>query len=118
MTNGYQTKNKEEILNVFEKKHTLSVKEISSLLPHIDQSTIYRNIKKFITKEILKEVHTDKEEVFYEKTGDVHDHFICDDCDDIQALHIKKEYLERIVPIGCHIKNGSLTVHGNCHKCS
>jgi Fe2+ or Zn2+ uptake regulation protein len=110
------TKNKNYILDLFEKYHTLTAKEISERIPDAEKSTIYRNLKRFMSDKLLHEVHTNNKEKTYELSGHLHDHFICNDCDKIESINIKK-ILNDVIPSGSKIKKGGIVIYGICKKC-
>ncbi len=105
---------KEKIITVLKKHHLLSIAEIEQKIGG-NFSTIFRNIEILKTEGLVKQIVKDKDTVLYEYSGGghAHDHFVCDDCGDVQAIHVDKKAL--------HIKGKGkamdVTVHGICDEC-
>lgn len=111
------TRNKERVLNIFKNKHTLTVQELGVLLPEMDASTIYRNIERFVTDGVLREVHAHAEGAAYELTEGTHDHFVCDTCRTVLAMHVQTHLMKKILPSGALMRDGGVVVHGTCKRC-
>lgn len=78
------TKKRQLILNVLrEHHHTLSAKDIHSLLPDIDLVTIYRTLDLLVKEQLIKEVHLGGNEAQYEYQHEHHHHAICADCEKV-----------------------------------
>ena len=106
---------KQKIIDILKKNHLLSIADIHDKIPEANFSTIFRNIEILKTEGLVKQIIADKDLVLYEliEKGHTHDHFVCDDCGDVQIIHIDKKDL--------HIKGKSevseVTVHGKCSDC-
>lgn len=106
---------KEKILNILKKHHLLSIADIHDNLSGANFSTIFRNVEILKTEGLIKQIVKDKDTVLYEYVGEghAHDHFICDDCGDVQSIHVDQKAL--------HIKGKGkvkdVTVHGVCDEC-
>lgn len=106
---------KEKILNLLKKNHLLSISDIHDMLPKANFSTIFRNVEILKMEGVIRQILKDKDTVLYEYVGKgyVHDHFVCDDCGDVQTIHVDKKAL--------HIKGKGkaidVTVHGVCDNC-
>jgi Fe2+ or Zn2+ uptake regulation protein len=106
---------KEKIIQILKKNHLLSITDIHDKLPDANFSTIFRNVEILKTEGLVKQIVKDKDTVLYEYVdgGHAHDHFVCDDCGDVQAIHVDKKAL--------HIKGKGkaidVTVHGICGDC-
>lgn len=98
--------------------HSLSAKELSSLLPKLDFSTIYRNLKRFVEDGILRAVNTGSESVSYEIAETKHDHFVCGSCERVKEIKIEASYLQKYLPRGYSINLGQNIIKGTCNKCS
>ena len=80
------TKNKDCILELFEKFHTLTAKQVSKKFPEMEFSTIYRNLERFIEDRVLKEVYTKSKTKTYELANCLHDHFVCETCNLVKSV--------------------------------
>ncbi len=109
------SKYKDKIIDILKKNHLLSLSEINSLLPEANFSTIYRNIEILETENIIRSFIKNKNEILYEYIdhSHEHDHLICDNCGDIQSIHIDKKKLN----LKGDFKLYSLTMHGKCKDC-
>lgn len=112
------TKNKEQILGVFKGRHALTVQEMCQLLPEIEVSVVYRNIERFVADGVLREVDTHASSIAYELAETVHDHFVCDDCHEIEDIHIRSAPVKKMLPKGVQMRAGGVVVHGVCKQCS
>lgn len=105
---------KQKIIDTLKKNHLMSIADIEKKVK-ANFSTIFRNIEILKTEGLIKQVVKDKDTILYEYVGEghAHDHFICDDCGDVQAIHVDKKAL--------HIKGKGkaqdVTVHGLCGDC-
>lgn len=111
------TKNKERILDIFKNKHILTKQEICKLLPDIEMSTVYRNIERFVTDGVLREVYTYPNVVAYEYVENLHDHFVCDVCYEVDKIHLLDNLIKEVLPNGFITKKGGVVIHGICKKC-
>lgn len=105
------SKYRKEILDLFKKRHLLTIAEINKLVPEADYSTVFRNIEKLLVDKKIKKVVIDNKLVAYESSDDVHDHFICDKCGDIESMHLS---------IRNNIKDKTVTdivIRGMCNNC-
>jgi Fe2+ or Zn2+ uptake regulation protein len=106
------TRNKEIILDTFKGKHALTVHEICELRPEIEGSTIYRNMKRFVEDGVLREVYTSHNATAYELAQNTeHDHFVCEKCNNVELISIRKDTLKIPLPIT------DITVRGLCRNC-
>ncbi len=112
------TQNKKQILDLFNDRHTLTTKEICTLLPKVERSTIYRNIERFLADGILRQVYVSQGVSTYELDGEAHDHFICNECKTIEEIHIRNESIRKSLPDGAIMQDGGVVVHGMCKDCS
>lgn len=111
------TKHKQEILHLFHTAHVLSAQEIVAQLPHIDTSTIYRNLERFVADGELRLVVLGTSEAKYELAEHAtHGHFVCDSCGEIKSVHMP-DSLARSKPKGSQIAHIELTLHGRCAEC-
>lgn len=104
----------------------LSAKEIFFKLrkdnPRLKLSTIYRNLNKFIDKDIVKKLNikNNKHENLFElKSARHHHHLVCVECGDIKELECPLEdYLKKVAKENNYeIKDHRLTIYGVCSSC-
>lgn len=105
-----ESKHKQKILSLLQKKHLLSIAEIHALLPKADYSTIFRNVESLTKEKSLKRIVIDNKSTVYELGDHRHDHFICGDCHKIEPISIPR------VSIKGH-KIDDITVRGLCNTC-
>ncbi|PJE77137.1 hypothetical protein COV05_00815 [Candidatus Uhrbacteria bacterium CG10_big_fil_rev_8_21_14_0_10_48_16] len=81
------TKDREQILELFESTRTWTAKEIHEALPHLDLSTVYRNLTKLVASGLVSDVHAHDGQSHFERAGVTHhDHRVCDTCDVIECV--------------------------------
>ncbi|TCK62117.1 Fur family transcriptional regulator [Seleniivibrio woodruffii] len=91
-TNTVRTEARETILRmILESDRPLSANELHSVVRDrgIDLATVYRALKLFTEKGLVRPVHTDGGLSFYEKSCEhnpPHPHFVCEGCGQIECL--------------------------------
>lgn len=91
----------------------MSMTEIQNAIPKADFSTIFRNIETMVKNGEIKKIFINHKETRYELADHAHNHFICNDCGDIESLHITLSKTE------LRAKNVSdITVRGTCNNCT
>jgi Fe2+ or Zn2+ uptake regulation protein len=113
-----QTKHKDNILGLFREHHILTAHNVRELLPAVDTSTIYRNLRHFVSDGILREVHAESGVVSYERADTRHDHFVCNTCNKVEEMDSCRNAIQDLVPSGARIADGSVIVHGTCRTCT
>lgn len=103
---------REHIMNILKQHHLLSIKEINQKIPKANFSTIFRNIEQLHNENLIKRIMIDKDTILYELADHTHDHFVCNDCGEIQKINVLKK-----------IKTNKLTisdvmVRGLCGSCN
>ena len=83
-------KYKKEILRFFDAHHLLSLADLEKMLPEADYSTVFRNVKYLTESGTLKKITVEKNRVLYELAGHKHDHFVCDGCESVEAVHLPR----------------------------
>ncbi len=95
----------------------LSAAAIQTALPHIDLTTVYRNLDQFVIDGDVKKI-TLGGEALYEYQPHPHHHAVCDECHRVIHFTAPDEKIKQL--LGLHdftISNLELTVHGICnHK--
>jgi len=112
------TINKKRILDIFEKKHALTVRELGKLLPDIDKSVLYRNVERFVKDNVLRQVYINPKIIAFERINEEHDHFVCDNCYNVQGINNVNSIIKDILPKGVSVSRGGVVIHGTCKKCS
>lgn len=102
---------KEQILKLLQKKHLLTIAEIHKAIPDADYSTVFRNVEQLLTDKKIKKVIIDNKSIAYESAKESHDHFICNDCGTVEAIHIPHDAIKGK-------KVDDITVRGSCDGCS
>lgn len=105
-TNIYQ----EQIISALENTHVLSLTELQEQIPEADFSTLYRNVQHLVADGILRSVIVDHKRTVYELANYSHDHFVCTDCQIVEAVTLPKQVLgTRVV--------SDVVVRGQCEDC-
>lgn len=95
----------------------LSAAAIHSALPHIDLTTVYRNLDQFVLEGDVKKI-TLGGEALYEYQPHPHHHAVCDECHRVIHFTAPDEKIKTLLGLkDFSISNLELTVHGICnHK--
>lgn len=95
----------------------LSATAIHAALPHIDLTTVYRNLDQFVADGDVKKI-TLSGEALYEYQPHPHHHAVCDECQRIIHFTAPDEKIKQLLGLeDFTISNLELTVHGICnHK--
>ena len=116
MTERRHTKNKEEILDLFRAHHVLTETDLVQKLPHMNPSTVYRNVRRFESDGVLVPVQVEEKQYFELADHGKHDHFVCDECHEVEELHLQRDtVLEGIT--NKHVHGVEIVVHGLCARC-
>jgi Fe2+ or Zn2+ uptake regulation protein len=104
---------REKIIKLLSMSHLMTMGEIHIALQDANFSTIFRNIEALVNAGIVKEIVLDKDVVFYElnEVGHKHDHFVCNDCGVVEAIHMPHHSIK-----GRKIED--ITVRGTCNNCN
>ncbi len=123
---GYKiTHGRISILEIFSKYHApLNVEFISKHIkkPKLDAATIYRTLKSFEEKGILKRVDLRGDTTYFELNDHHHHHLICKKCGDIEDVEICEinKLSEKVLKYSLKFKTiseHSLEFFGFCVKC-
>lgn len=114
-----------EILCVFLKGHgPFSADDVAQKLPDgfCDQATIFRTLKQFKEKKILKLIQFQEDFARYElnQKGHHHHHIVCEDCGKVEVLETcpLDELLKEARAKGFKVKDHALELFGQCRKCA
>lgn len=89
--------------------------------PAIGYSTVYRGLLRLRDEGRVSEIVAHGEAAAYEPVGPEHAHFFCVKCRKLSDLHLTlpKNFFRKAAQVEHAIITGvSLTVHGNCSRCS
>ncbi len=113
-----QTKHRTAILEALKaSEEALSAQQIHALLPHINLVTVYRNLENFVTLGTIKKFNLDGNEAVFEHQSHQHHHAICDDCHDVQHIHIDEKKLKEALRLtNFAINDIDIIVRGTCQK--
>lgn len=128
MENSRNTRQKQMILSILrEADRPMSINEVyilvSSELPKIAKSTIYRNIDALLSQNLIDKYHLNDNEVFYriKYNQSEHRHFIiCDTCNkmfDLPSCPIH-EIEHALEEKGFIIKEHQIQITGICKSCA
>lgn len=114
---GRRSKKREDILGVITSAHeALSAADIHATLPHIDLTTIYRNLERFVAHDQVREVHLGDETVRYEKKDQHHHHHaVCTNCE--RVIHFSAPDLKLKKMLGIedfNVDEIEILVRGRC----
>lgn len=117
------TKQRKAILDCLTKASgPLSVDEIYSytatITPHINPSTIYRNIKALLEEKIISALEVPGSTARYEMTSQAHrHHFLCDSCRKVYNIPICPKEIHSMIPPGFQMTRHSIILNGYCQTC-
>ncbi|MFW5719440.1 MAG: Fur family transcriptional regulator [Candidatus Dojkabacteria bacterium] len=119
MKNLRHSKKRDLILEVFQNGDLLDANEVCAKVPQVDRATIYRNLTLFVEQGVLREVNIKKGITHYELNheGDIHQHFVCDDCDKVIPVDVDPNLIKSLVPEGVELKDFELNLKGKCGEC-
>jgi len=101
---------KKRILDLLATKHLLTIAHIHKAIPEADYSTVFRNVEQLLEQKLIKRVIIDNKSVAYESAHESHDHFVCNDCGTVEAIHISHDSIKGR-------KVDDITVRGTCNNC-
>ncbi len=112
------SKKREEIKNTLLNQHgALSAAAVHKALPHIDLTTIYRNLERFADEGIVKKFNLGGTETVYEYQAHPHHHAICNDCHRVIHFTAPDEKIKKLLGLGDFtITDLEITVRGDCHQ--
>ena len=124
--NGYKvTQGRISILEIFSKHHIpLNAEDVSKYMKggKVDVATVYRTLKSFEEKGILKRVDLRTDSVYFELNDHHHHHLVCKKCGDIEDVDIceidrlNEKVLKRSSKFKVILEH-SLEFFGVCESC-
>lgn len=112
------TKSKQAILDIFRARHVVTASEVIAQIPDVDPSTVYRNLKRFSTDDVLQEIVLPDGQTAYELSTHEHiAHFLCNHCKKVRDISelVNTQKLEDALSI---ISISSIVIQGMCKRCS
>lgn len=101
---------KDRIVSLLREQHLLTIAQIHQAIPEADYSTIFRNVEQLLKLKKLRKLVIDGKSPAYELADSRHDHFICNDCGQVEEVTIALPSLHgRTVD--------EVTVRGTCKTC-
>lgn len=103
------------ILAVLKKEHLISISSIHKKIPEADFSTIFRTVDRLSTRGLVRAVHVNKDMVLYELSDEhnLHDHFLCVDCGNIETIVVTRNNIQTR-NVGGIV---DVLVRGHCMEC-
>lgn len=111
------TKNKKLILDAFSKHHILDATKLKKLYPEIDLSVIYRNLSRFEEDGLIKRVNITVDTISYELVDFDHQHVVCKECGEVQAVEINTDQIRELVSSNFNIESLEIVLKGKCLDC-
>ncbi len=105
-TSVYQT----DIIKFLECHHLVSLADVAAAL-EADFSTLYRNMQSLEKEGVVRRVVVDSKRTLYELASHQHDHFLCTECDTVEAID-----QTRIKVSGHQVED--VLVRGKCTDCT
>jgi Fur family ferric uptake transcriptional regulator len=109
----------------------ITIQDLKKSFPQYNESTLYRNLDKFITNKIVKKLNINSEYSHFEFQGLTlnknnehshhHHHIVCTVCKSIQCLDIcglENLILPKLKKLGFSQVNHRLEFSGVCKECS
>ena len=88
---------------------------------NVNQSTIYRILKRFLEAELIKEVKLSSEKKYYElRDRHHHHHIVCTSCESITDIPCIENIIEQIKPENYNfetIDDHTFELYGTCKDC-
>jgi len=113
------TEHKKKILALFEKEHVLSAKDIETHLSSVDPSTIYRNLERFVSDGVIREVNLQSAERYFERVESApHYHFVCELCECITSFTLPHLSVSSALPKKTEVHSVDVLARGICTSCA
>lgn len=118
-----KTPGMQKILKVFiDTKVPLTAEQIyKKVQKHVNQSTVYRTIKRFTDKKLINIVHLSSDKQYYELADrHHHHHLVCTSCETIVDIPCIDDVIKKIKPKKFNftsIESHSFELFGICNKC-
>lgn len=111
------TENKQRILALLQKNHTMSAQEIMDALPNLVASVVYRILDQFMKDGVVRALPSRTGLRFEHAAERQHDHFVCESCERFFELAIDKKRISAMLPLGAVPGTRGVIVYGVCRTC-
>ncbi|WKZ30418.1 MAG: transcriptional repressor [Candidatus Dojkabacteria bacterium] len=106
---------RQAVMDIFDNGGVYTAPEIAELLPDMDLTTVYRNLKHLITAGYIKELTLSNGVASYESAYENHQHAVCKNCGKVYHLHIDETQLKKLIPdIDFEVENVEIIIKGHC----
>ena len=117
MTRSHSTINKKKIQEILASSHLLSAPEILRKYPEMEESTLYRNLKKMLDCGSIRTVVIGSN-IYYEKIADNHHHLVCSVCHVVWPVHFDLKRPKKMSGLRVSIKDIDLMIRVICESCA
>jgi Fe2+ or Zn2+ uptake regulation protein len=94
------SKKRAEILETMQNTHgAITAAELHTKLPHLDLTTIYRNLERFVNEGTVKKLHLTGNEAVFEYQDTPHHHAVCTDCNEVLHFTAKTDALVKALDL-------------------
>ncbi len=118
MKRRYSQKREQILQTLKESSGAFSVAQIHTVLPEIDQTTIYRNVELFVADGVVKKLNLGGKEATYEYHTQPHHHAVCVECERVIHFTAPDEQIKQLLGVkDFQVDELEVTVRGICnHK--
>jgi Fe2+ or Zn2+ uptake regulation protein len=113
------TQIRQEMLQLLQKHHLLSVSQLIEYLqetfPSINKTTVYRSLNYFVQTGLICQHQFGLKEAMFEIRTHHHDHLVCTQCGRLQTTNCLTNVPKHID--GYQVEHHHLTVYGICPEC-
>lgn len=127
-TNTKQTETRDRILKkILNSARPITANDLHksvSAKSSVDLATVYRTLKVFSEKGLIRQLHIDGDTIYYEKACEhnpLHAHFYCDECREVECLNpfgFSESASFINMAKGKNIRSVELVIKGRCEKCA
>lgn len=106
---------RKQVMDIFENGGVYTAIEIAELLPDMDKTTVYRNLKHLVAQGYVKELTLSNGIASYEAAFEDHQHAVCKNCGKIYHIHVDQEQLKKLIPdIDFEVEDVEIIIKGHC----
>lgn len=108
---------RQQVIDVFVNGGVYTAPEIADMLPELDKTTVYRNLKQLVAKGLVKQLILSNGVTSYEAAFENHQHAICENCGKVYHVNIDSEKLKELIPdIDFEVTEVELIIKGHCKE--
>lgn len=100
--------------------HPTAEEIFAALAPSIatlSRTTIYNTLRLFTEKGAAQMITIEEKEMRFDVMTDVHGHFKCSVCGEIEDFELDGDFVRKHLPKGAQADAFQIYVHGTCAKC-